>query len=62
MTTEQRIDRNSNGVQEYVERKDPKDEIADLRRELEVQAATQAGALATLAATQAGATGHDRRD
>lgn len=31
---------NSNGVQEYIERKDPKDEIADLRRELEVQAAT----------------------
>jgi hypothetical protein len=46
---------NSNGVQEYIERKDPRDEIAELRRELEVQAATQSGAMATQAAAQSGA-------
>lgn len=45
----------NNGVQEYIERKDPRDEIAELRRELEVQAATQSGAMATQAAAQSGA-------
>jgi hypothetical protein len=48
-------DRSSNGVQEYIERKDPHEEVAELRRQLEVQAVTQSGALATQAAAQSGA-------